>query len=137
MCYLSISHANVFRVKIPPGPGGRRKDPRALIKARLPEQGHARGAAGLTVCPAQLAQPPGEHQEIRHILRLPVFWCFVRGGAIKAREKEKWGSPGVRQLESHPGQPAHSDSKTGSFPWPYHVVYRTILKSNYFCQPEY
>ena len=32
--YLSISHANVFRVKISTAPGGRRKDPEALIKAR-------------------------------------------------------------------------------------------------------
>lgn len=137
MCHLSISHTNVFRVKIPPAPGGRRKDPGALIKARLPEQGRARGVAGLAVCPAQLAQLPREYQEVRHVPRLPVFWRFVQGGAIKAKEKEKPGSPGVRQLESHPGQPARSDSKSRSFPWPYHMVYRTTLKSNYFCQPEY
>lgn len=60
-----------------------------------------------------LCPEPSLHETTRRRRRipgLPIFLHLVQDGAIKAREKEKQGSPGVGQLEICPGQPAHSGS---------------------------
>lgn len=112
--YLSISHTNVFRIKIPPAPGKQRKDPRALIKARLPEQGCTCGAAGLTVCPAQPAEPPREHQDMPPHLGASNFLVVSPGLCNKRQGKARQPWDGVAgphiSLEVCPGQLAHVNS---------------------------
>lgn len=112
--YLSVSHANVFRVKIPPAPGGRRKDPGALIKTRPPEQGHACGAAGLAVCPAQLAQPPCKYREMPAHPGAPSFLAFSPGWCNESQGKagKPWGQLASPHAwpEICPGQRAHVNS---------------------------
>lgn len=98
----------------PPALGGRRKDPGALIKARLPEQGCARGAAGLAACPAQLAQPRRDYREMPAHPGDPGFLLFGAGWCNKSQGKagKPWGQVAGHhaRLEICPGQLTHLNS---------------------------